>query len=697
MTLNRNFGFLRVAALGLGLVGLMTLAHAESDTAEQERIAKFNKQNGGGRASTLNNKTTFHGGGGPAVTQTQIVAGQNQLPMLNTESDAKLRAAQDKYAEIVAQGGFPKVPKGAYKKGAKSVGVIALNKRLFMEGYLRVEGTQGEFASIYTSATADAVSRYQRNMGLGATGNVDNATLAELNISAEERLRTITANIPRLDIYGKGLGDRYLVVNVPAQQLETVSGGYVYSRHNVIVGRPERPSPVVMTPLVTVKFNPYWNAPVSIVERDIIPKILNGTDVLENMNMKVFEGIGGPEIDPNTVNWSKAIPDDYAFRQEPGPENAMKTAKIEFNSTFGIYLHDTPEPQLFKTNNRFYSSGCIRVEKMPLLVQWVLNGQDGFGEAKIATMAETLERLDVPLVDPAQLRVAYLTAWPTANGTIAFRRDIYGMDSSGFTVGQPMPVGEKSPDGLRYVLKPLPRQLPVDVAEAEGFHLFGRSTKKANGISGLKTNIFGKSLLTATKVSNKKASTDPTPPEPDVLDVIVAKTKPTKTSKVPKVKLKSGKSAEKFVGLFDWAAYRQEQASGAKAPKTKKKSAKTLAATKVNKVAPDAKKVKAADATKVKAAETAKVKASDKSKVADATKAKAADTTKVKVADKSKPRPRFRLQACAQRVPTVKFQKPAHQLKSKALRQSVSGPEVSILYRAGLIILRGDISWPRNQ
>lgn len=489
-------------------------------------------------------------GGGPAVTKTEVVAEQNQVPMITSKSDAALRIAETKYENIEAQGGFPKVPNGNYKKGSTGAGVVALNKRLFIEGYLRVEATQGQYASIFTSATQDAVSRYQRNLGLAVTGKIDGLTLFELNTPISDRLAAIRVNIPRLEIYDKDLGSRYLVVNVPSQQLETVSNGYVYSRHNVIVGRPERPTPVVLAPLETVKFNPYWNAPISIVQTDILPKMASGNQVLDDMNMKVFQaGPDGEEVDPNSVNWKKARLEDYLFRQEPGPESAMKTAKIEFKSTFGIYLHDTPEPQLFKTINRFYSSGCIRIENMPLLVQWVLNGQDGFSGSKISSMAETLERLDVTITDQPQLRVAYLTAWPTSSGTVAFRHDVYDLDNTDFTEGQPMPVGIESPDGLRYVLKPLPRQQSVDAAEAEGFHLFGFGRKKLT--TDANKNVFGKTLVGGTKVVTTGPATKG-------------------------IFAKSPKATTKKLGLFDWAAYRKEQAAAAKAPVTKAKKKKTV-------------------------------------------------------------------------------------------------------------------------
>jgi murein L,D-transpeptidase YcbB/YkuD len=128
--------------------------------------------------------------------------------------------------------------------------------------------------------------------------------------------------------------------------------------------------------------------PGSIVERDILPKMSSG--ILEKMNMKVFDGVGGPEVDPRHINWRRAVVDNYHFRQEPGGSNAMATAKINFSSPFGIYLHDTPEPHLFESSSRFFSSGCVRVQKVAVLLNWVLNGQDGMIPAKLSTLPNRL-------------------------------------------------------------------------------------------------------------------------------------------------------------------------------------------------------------------------------------------------------------------------------------------------------------------
>lgn len=432
-------------------------------------------------ADTAQSHDSSHAIVGSATTETGLVGDRVVSPFLLPDSSAAMQAAADKYAGIVAKGGWPKVPGGKLKKGSTGNAVAALNKRLYIEGYLRVEATEGEYAQTFTSATEEALMQFQRNMGLSVTGKIDGPTLGQLNVPAERRLATIKANIPRIAEYSKDLGDRYVVVNVPAMQIETVSNGKVYSRHNAIVGRPSRPTPVVMTPLATVRFNPYWNAPPSIVERDIVPRMLSSrpSKVMASMNMKVFDGVGGPEINPDRINWRRAVVDKYHFRQEPGGDNAMATAKIEFNSPFGIYLHDTPEPQLFKSGMRFYSSGCVRVEKVATLIDWILQGQDGIDRSKIADLADTKERLDVKIATAPQLRVAYLTAWPTRSGVVAFRPDIYEMDGSGFVVGQPMPVGDR---GQRFVLKPIPRSaVAVEEDEATGFASLFRNARMSDG------------------------------------------------------------------------------------------------------------------------------------------------------------------------------------------------------------------------
>jgi hypothetical protein len=393
-------------------------------------------------------------------------------------------------------------------------------------------------------------------------------------------------------------------VNVPAQQIETVNDGKVYSIHNAIVGRPSRPTPVAMTPLTVIRFNPYWNAPASIVEKDILPRMMSKgpSKIMSEMNMKVFDGVGGPEVDPDTIDWRKVRVDDYHFRQEPGGTNAMATAKIEFTSPFGIYLHDTPEPHLFKTGNRFYSSGCVRVDKVSVFIDWVLQGQDGIDAARIAGLAESKERLDVNIANAPQLRVAYLTAWPANGGVAAFRSDVYDLDGTGFVTGQPLPVGETL-DGQRFVLKPLPRlQEDIDTNDGIGFaSMFSRRDK--NGV--LMPGQLRKSGDSLMDVSGLKAKRE-------------AELK--KKQKEAEDKKKAEELAARKKKADELAAKKKAEQLAAK----KKKEEALTAKKKADEKAKLAAKKKADEKAKAAAA---KKKADDKAKVA-AAKKKADEKTK---------------------------------------------------------------------
>ncbi len=484
--------------------------HAEAEDAaasQQQKKKKRSFFSATTQTSNANTARQSQGSGSKATTVTAVLNDGSVAPFVTANSAAEIQAMADKYAGIVSAGGWPRLPKGNLKKGSKGKHAGILNQRLHIEGYLRAEGTQGEYAQLFTSATEDALKQFQINHGLAVTGKVDGATLFALNVPAERRLATIRANIPRLAEYSKDLGNRYIVVNIPAQQIETVNDGKVYSLHNAIVGRPSRPTPVVMTPLTVVRFNPYWNAPASIVEKDILPRMISKgpSKIMREMNMKVFDGVGGPEINPDKVNWRRVRVDDYHFRQEPGGANAMATAKIEFKSPFGIYLHDTPEPHLFNTGSRLYSSGCVRVDGVAVMIDWIMQGQDGLSPARIAELAQTKERLDTTVANAPQLRVAYLTAWPAKGGVAAFRPDVYELDGTGFVVGQPLPVGEKL-DGQRFVMKPIPRlQQDIDTNDGFGFaSLFRRNGRNEVAMPG-QNRKNNDSLIS---VSSSKAKKD---------------------------------------------------------------------------------------------------------------------------------------------------------------------------------------------
>ena len=284
---------------------------------------------------------------------------------------------------------------------------------------------------------AHALRGFQLNHGLPASGKLDAKTVEELNVPADFRLATLEANEFRVAEYAKGLGARYILVNIPSAQLEAVNLGQVYSRHNVVVGKLERPSPAVKSRISEINFNPYWNVPASIVDKDLIPKLIADPFAMEKMRIRIFDGFTGPEIEPDSVDWTNTAPDRFFFRQDPGADNSLATVKINFPNEHNVYLHDTPHRELFGRNARYESSGCVRVDKVHELVDWIMNGQDGFDKDLIEEIAISEQRQDVKVVNPPDLRIMYLTAWATEDGRVHFRPDIYNLDGTGFILGQP--------------------------------------------------------------------------------------------------------------------------------------------------------------------------------------------------------------------------------------------------------------------
>jgi murein L,D-transpeptidase YcbB/YkuD len=378
---------------------------------------------------------------GKLATRTEIIAERGEAAMISLGSLKAMDGAIGMYRQIAIDGGWPALKSTKLKKGASGPAVVSLRERLAIEGYLPPDAMAVKKRDRFDTTLEKAVKAFQANHGLAPTGKVDPRTLAELNVPVELRLQTLEINAPRIEAYLKKLGARYILVNIPSAQLEAVNFGTVYSRHNVVVGKRGRPSPAVASRITEINFNTYWNAPVSIVERDLIPKLLKNPNAMAEMHIRVFDKHGGPEIDPKKVDWMTTRADRYAFRQDPGENNAMATVKINFSNPYAVYLHDSPAKQLFGTNARYESSGCVRVDRVDELVNWILNSQDGFTPQKISDLAKSRERVDVSVANAPDLRIMYLTAWATEDGRIQFRPDIYGLDATGFILGQPQPQG----------------------------------------------------------------------------------------------------------------------------------------------------------------------------------------------------------------------------------------------------------------
>jgi murein L,D-transpeptidase YcbB/YkuD len=349
----------------------------------------------------------------------------SNLPIFSPQTVMYIEQAVAQYSGIVAQGGWPMVP--ATKKlqlGVVDPDVVALRKRLMVSGDLSTSAGISESFDTYVDA---AVKRFQARHGLPADGVLGKYSYAAMNVTAPVRLGQLETNLVRLRTMSGDLGPRYVMVNVPAAQIEAVENDRVALRHTAIVGKIDRQTPILNSAINEIIVNPYWNAPESIVRKDIIPLMRKNPQYLAENAIRIL-GPDGNEIDPSTIDWNTEDAAKFRFRQDPGKINAMASVKINFPNPHATYMHDTPSQGLFNKLMRFDSSGCVRVQNVRDLVTWLLRDTPGWDRQHFEQTIRSGENTPVQLAQPVPVYFTYISAWSTGDGVAHFRDDIYGRD-----------------------------------------------------------------------------------------------------------------------------------------------------------------------------------------------------------------------------------------------------------------------------
>ena len=350
------------------------------------------------------------------------------LPTLSPATVQHIEQAIVQFEGIVAKGGWPEIAQAErLRLGSRHPAVTALRQRLTVAGDLDANAGASD---IYDSYVEAGVRRFQARHGLTVDGIVREQTLKALNVSAPVRLAQLRTNLERLRSLSGNLGSRFVVCNIPAARIEAIEGGVAVSRHTAVAGKPDRPSPDINSKIVEINFNPYWTVPVSIVRRDLIPKMQAEPDYLGNNKIRIFD-MKGEELTPSQINWYSEEAVNYRFKQDPGDLNSLGSMRINFPSKDGVYMHDTPAKGLFGEDMRFHSSGCVRVQNVRELVNWLLVETPNWSRQEIDAVVKGGERKDAKVLRPVPLYWVYVTAWATPDGIIQFREDIYNRDGLG--------------------------------------------------------------------------------------------------------------------------------------------------------------------------------------------------------------------------------------------------------------------------
>ncbi|MGN6550748.1 MAG: L,D-transpeptidase family protein [Pararhizobium sp.] len=358
----------------------------------------------------------FDGPSGPVASLT---------PTLGPQTLSYVQLAITQYQQIVANGGWPEVPGGDKLQLGDTGNVIqTLRRRLMISGDLPQSAGMAPSFDSYVEA---AIKRFQSRHGLPIDGVMGEYTYKAMNVSAPVRLGQLQTNQVRLQSLSGDLGQRYVMVNIPAASVEAVENGQVVQRHTAIVGRITRQTPLLSSKINQIILNPYWTAPRSIVEKDIMPVMRKDPTYLTRNHIRLFDSKGN-EVSPESIDWNAPTAPSLTFRQDPGKINAMASTKINFPSPDGVYMHDTPEQSLFGQIERFDSSGCVRVQNVRDLTVWLLRDMPEWSRQHIEEVIKSRVNTEINLPTPVPVYFVYITAWSTADGIVQFRDDIYHRD-----------------------------------------------------------------------------------------------------------------------------------------------------------------------------------------------------------------------------------------------------------------------------
>jgi len=345
-----------------------------------------------------------------------------------------------------------RIPDGpTLKLGMQHPHVKVLRQRLRLP---QPEGAE----DLYDLGVQEAVAAFQKAKGIRANGQLNGRTRGALNDvesprpafgSEEQRL---IVNMERWRWMPEDLGEFHVWDNVPEYQTRVLKRGQLVHQAKIIVGRVETQTTIFSANMRYVIFGPEWGVPDSIKVNEILPYLrpsfdgglfgLGGTDtrILEKHNLRVSQN--GRPVDASQIDWSTVDIKKYNFIQPSGPGNVLGAVKFRFPNKHDIYMHDTPQRELFEKTVRTFSHGCIRVHNPGRLAEVLLEEDKGWSAARVKDMMAKGGNVEVTLGKQIPVHITYFTMVAGDDGQVRSFGDVYGHDKrvSAALSGRPMPL-----------------------------------------------------------------------------------------------------------------------------------------------------------------------------------------------------------------------------------------------------------------
>jgi L,D-transpeptidase YcbB len=320
------------------------------------------------------------------------------------------------------------------KPNDKNAAIPSIRRRLALaeleEVNITVDSCLQTDSLLYDQALFISIKNFQNKHGLEPDGIIGEKTVRFLNQSVKEKADIIALNMERIKWQPDTYGDNYVIVNIPEYKLRLYQNQKKEFEMKVIVGSPDKPTPVFRDALEYIVFSPTWTVPTSILKEEVIPHLVRDSLHYADKNYLFYKN--ETMIDPSTEAWSSENVNPYQYRvvQQPGPDNALGLVKFIMPNHMNVYLHDTPNHSLFSKSYRALSHGCIRLSEPAKFAELLLKNQKGWDAEAIDTAMHSVDPYTLLLKKHCEVQLEYRTAWVDENGEVNFREDIYGHDKT---------------------------------------------------------------------------------------------------------------------------------------------------------------------------------------------------------------------------------------------------------------------------
>jgi murein L,D-transpeptidase YcbB/YkuD len=365
------------------------------------------------------------------------------------EGYRRAKTALAAYLKLAVQGDGTPAPRAAKSvhPGDRYSGIAPLVARLHLLGDLAPDAAVPADATVYEGAVVDGVKHFQDRHALQPDGVIGKDTFAQLNVPLGQRVAQLQYALERYRWIPPNFPQPPLIVNLPEFRLRTMHKQPApFLDMRVIVGKAYgHQTPVFADYMRYLIFRPYWEVPLSIQFAELVPKIRKDPNYLADHGFEVVTSSGMVVTDGAVSNdrLSKLRLGSLTIRQKPGPKNALGLVKFIFPNHYDVYLHSTPEPELFLKARRDFSHGCIRVQHPADLAAWVLRDKPQWTMDKINATMNGDQTVEVHLDKPIPVLILYTSAVVEPDGGVHFFRDIYGQDAElakALAKGYPYPI-----------------------------------------------------------------------------------------------------------------------------------------------------------------------------------------------------------------------------------------------------------------